>query len=128
MNATTIPLTSRDLLRLSGPELDHIFAGSPAGPIPEGEATGTAIVRPGTLCSRIVAWFARWFLWQGKVFDPAHGCLRNRVSAFSLTAIKAQVYVADSWFDGRKCIVIDYSNTSLVAQFVRDEIRLVAPG
>src|SRR5688500_1888617 len=122
------PLTARQLLRIPSAELDAIFGTSPAGSIPAGEATGTAIVWPGSICARIVAWFARWFLWQGKVFEPAHGCLRNRITAFSLTAIKAEVYPGASWFDGRECIVIDYSKTSLVAKFIRDEIRLVAPG
>lgn len=123
-----MPLTARDLLKTPAADLDALFAGSPAGPIPEGEAVGTAIVCPGSVVSRLIAWFARWFLWQGKVFRPDEGCLRNRVSAFSLTAIKARVYRGDSWFDGRECIVIDYSETSLVAKCVRDEIRLVAPG
>ena len=122
-----MPLTSRQLLRTPSKELDAIFASSPAGPIPAGEATGTALAWPGSICGRIVAWFARWFLWQGKVFTPALGCLRNRITPFSLTAIKAEVYSGQSWFDGRECIVIDYSKTSLIAKFVRDEIRLVAP-
>src|SRR5687768_6656447 len=121
-------LTARQLLRKSSQELDALFAAAPAGPIPSGEATGTAIACPGSFVSRIVAWFARWFLWQGKVFRPEERCLRNRISPFSLTAIKAEVYEGKSWFDGRDCIVIDYSKTSLVAKFVRDEIRLVAPG
>src|SRR5688572_16096406 len=122
-----MPLTSRQLLRTRAKELDAIFAGSPSGPIPAGEATGTAMAWPGTICGRIVAWFARWFLWQGRVFTPALGCLRNRITPFSLTAVKAQVYSGTSWFDGRECIVIDYSKTSLIAKFVRDEIRQVAP-
>jgi hypothetical protein len=121
-------LTAAQLLKKRSEELDAIFAASPAGPIPAGEARGTAILWPGRIWARIPAWFARWFLWQGKVFDPAQGCLRNRITAFSLTAIKAQVYPGQSWFDGRECIVIDYSKTSLIAKFVRDEIRLVAPG
>ncbi|WP_414664138.1 c-type cytochrome [Horticoccus sp. 23ND18S-11] len=121
-------LTARQLLKKSRAELDALFAASPAGPIPVGEATGTAIAWPGTLRSRVIAWFGRVFLWQGKIFDPQERCLRNRVSMFSLTAIKAEVYTGTSWFDGRECIVIDYSKTSLVAKVVRDEIRLVAPG
>ncbi|MEO7597911.1 MAG: cytochrome c [Opitutus sp.] len=121
-------LTTRQLLRMPSEELDALFAQSPAGEIPVGEATGTAIAAPGSFRARVFAWFARWFLWQGKIFDPAIGGLRNRVSLFSLTAIRAAVYPGASWFDGRECNVIDYSKTSLVARFVRDEIRLVAPG
>lgn len=121
-------LSAKDLLRQPARELDALFGASPAGPIPAGEATGTAIVWPGGICARLVAAFARWFLWQGKIFSPSERCLRNRITPFSLTAIKADVYEGRSWFDDRECIVIDYSKTSLVAKFVRDEIRLVAPG
>ena len=121
-------LTADQLLRKSSAELDALFSSSPAGEIPEGEANGTAIVCPGTLCARLVAWLARWFLWQGKVFSAAQKGLINRITAFSLKAIKAEVYPGQSWFDDKACIVIDYSKTSLIAKFIRDEIRLVAPG
>jgi hypothetical protein len=30
--------------------------------------------------------------------------------------------------DGRECIVLDYSKSWLVARWIRDEIREVAPG
>lgn len=123
-----MPLTALQLLKTPAAELDALFAASPAGPIPVEEASGTAIACAGSLCGRLLAWFARGFLWQGKVFSPAEGCLRNRITPFSFTAIKASVYAGQSWFDGRDCIVIDYSETSLIARFVRDEIRLVAPG
>jgi len=123
-----VALSARQLLRKRSEELDALFGASPAGPIPEGEATGAAIACPGTVLARILAWFARWFCWQGKVFDPAGGCLRNRITPFGFLAIKAQVYAGKSRFDRRDCIVIDYSQTSLVARFVRDEIRLVSPG
>lgn len=121
-------LTAAQLLKETPSDLDALFIASPAGPIPETEATGTAIAWPGTIWARLFAWLARWFLWQGKMFDPPGHCLRNRVSIFSLIAIKAEVYAGKSWLDGKDCIVIDYSKTSLVARFVRDEIRLIAPG
>src|SRR5262245_22336487 len=103
-----MPLTAPQLLRHRREELDTIFGSSPPGPIPEGEATGTAIACPGTWCGRLLAWFARWFLWQGKVFDPAEHCLRNRITPFGCIGIKAEVYPGKSWFDGGDCIVIDY--------------------
>ena len=53
--------------------------------------------------------------------------LRNRILAFGLNAIVAKVYKAPSWFDNKECIVLDYSETSLVAQWIRDEIRLISP-
>ncbi len=42
-------------------------------------------------------------------------------------AIVAQVYKGPSWLDQKECIVLDYSQTSTVAQWVRDEIRMIAP-
>jgi hypothetical protein len=33
-----------------------------------------------------------------------------------------------SWLDNKECIILDYSETSLVGHWVRDEMRLVAPG
>ena len=53
---------------------------------------------------------------------------RNRILAFGLDAIVAEVYKAASWFDNKECIVLDYSKTSLVAEHVRDEIRQIGPG
>jgi hypothetical protein len=116
------------LLTMPQAELDELFRNSPPGHIPNGEATGTAIVFPGTLCAKIIAWFVRWFCWQGKVFNAAEGRLINRISPFSFRGINALVYKGQSWFDQKDCIVIDYSKTSLVAKFIRDEIREVSPG
>jgi hypothetical protein len=39
-----------------------------------------------------------------------------------------QVYRGPSWLDGKDCIVLDYSETSLLAQWIRDEIRQIEPG
>ena len=74
-----------------------------------------------------IAKFVSTFAWQGKVFDPEKGVLRNRILPFGLNAIIAKVYKADSWLDGKECIVLDYSDTSLVAQWIRDEIREISP-
>jgi hypothetical protein len=54
--------------------------------------------------------------------------LRNRILPIGLNAIVATVYKGASWFDQKECIVLDYSETSLVAQWIRDEIRLIGPG
>ena len=43
-----------------------------------------------------------------------------------LNAIIARVYKGPSWLDGKECIVLDYSETSLIAHWIRDEIREVA--
>ena len=117
----------QQLLKMSQAELDALFAASPAGPIPVGEAEGTAIIAPGTTYSPSLASFISNFAWQGKVFDGEKGVLRNRILPFGLNAIIAKVYKGDSWLDGKECIVLDYSDTSLVAHWIRDEIREIGP-
>jgi len=120
-------LTVPDLLKMSQKELDDLFTKSDPGPIPNGPAEGTAIIAPGTNFSQEIAKFVNLFAWQGKTFDGPHGVLRNRILAIGLNAIVAEVYKGPSWLDGKECIVLDYSKTSLVAQWIRDEIRQVAP-
>lgn len=115
------------LLKMSQKELDDIFTASEAGPIPDGQADGTAIVAAGTSFTDEIAKFINLFAWQGKVFDAKAGYLKNRIGPFGLNAIIAKVYKAPSWLDGKECIVLDYSDTSLVAHWIRDEIRLIAP-
>ena len=120
--------TANQLLGMSQKELDDLFSSSPAGDIPNGEAEGTAIIASGTPFSPEIAALINIFTWKGKTFDAAHGTLTNRILAFGLNAIVAEVYKAASWFDNKECIVLDYSKTSLVAKHVRDEIREIAPG
>jgi len=115
------------LLKMSQAELDALFTSSSAGEIPNGEARGTAIVAPGTTYSAEIAQFINHFAWQGKTFDAKQGTLRNRILPFGLNAIIAKVYKGPSWLDGKECIVLDYSDTSLVAQWIRDEIRQIGP-
>jgi hypothetical protein len=114
-------------LTMSQSELDILFTESPVGSIPDGEAEGTAIVAPGTTFSPTVAQFISLFAWQGKVFDAKKGVLKNKILPFGLNAIIAKVYKGSSWLDGKECIVLDYSDTSFVAQWIRDEIRQVEP-
>jgi len=122
-----MPTTIKQMLKMSASELDELFESSPAGPIPDGEAKGTAIIAPGTELTGIAAKLIHFFTWQGKVFDAKHGTLRNKILPLGHKAIVAEVYKDKSWFDGEECIVLDYSKTSLLAKWVRDEIRQVGP-
>jgi hypothetical protein len=122
--AITVP----DLLKMSQAQLDELFTTSPPGAIPDGEAKGTAIIAPGTTYTDEIAEFINHFAWQGKNFDAKKGALRNRILPFGFNAIIAKVYKGPSWLDGKECIVLDYSETSLLAHWIRDEIREVAPG
>ena len=122
--AITVP----DLLKLSQSQLDDLFEKSPPGDIPDGEANGTAIIAPGTTYTTDIAELINHFAWQGKVFDSQKGVLRNLILPLGLHAIIARIYRAPSWLDGKECIVLDYSETSVIAHWIRDEIRNVAPG
>ena len=115
------------LLQMSNQELDQLFSSGPTGDIPDGAAKGTAIIANGTQFSAEIAEFVNFFVWEGKTFDAKRGVLRNRIFGFGLNAILAKVYKAPSWFDNKECIVLDYSETSLVAHWIRDEIRLISP-
>jgi hypothetical protein len=120
-------LTAADLMKMSQVELDDLFKANPAGDIPDGQAKGTAIIAPGTVFSPEIAEIVSVFAWQGKTFDSARGVLSNRILSLGLNAIIATVYKDKSWLDGNECIVLDYSKTSLVAHWIRDEIRQIAP-
>jgi len=123
-----MPYDANKLMSMSQAELDDLFRASEAGPIPSGSATGTAIIAPGTKYSAHIAEVINRFGWQGKVFDAEKGVLKNRVLVFGFEAILAKVYKAPSWLDNKECIVLDYSETSLVAHYIRDEIRRIGPG
>ena len=116
------------LMKMSQAELDDLFKASPAGDIPNGDAAGTAIIAPGTQLEETAAKFIHLMAWQGKVFDAAKGELRNKLLPFGVQAVIAKVYKGPSWYDGKECIVLDYSHTSLLAHWIRDEIRQVGDG
>jgi len=124
----TAEFTVPQLLKMSQDELDELFASSPAGDIPDGDCEGTVIVAPGTVITPIKAKLMHLFGWQGKVFDKKKGRLVNKILPAGRHAIAAEVYKDKSWYDGKECIAIDYSKTSLVAKWIRDEIRQIGPG
>jgi hypothetical protein len=122
-----MPYDIARLLQMTNEQLDQLFSSSPAGDIPDGSAKGTAIIAPGTSFSQEIAEIVNLFVWQGKTFDAKRGVLRNRILPLGLNAIVASVYKGESWLDHKECIVLDYSETSLVAHWIRDEIRLIDP-
>lgn len=126
--ATMMSVDVAQLMGMSQSELDALFGASPPGAIPNGEADGTVIVAPGTPLEDPAAKLIHLIGWHGKVFDPERGELRNRILPFDMKAVIATVYSGPSWFDGKPCIVLDYSKTSLIAHWIRDEIREVSPG
>jgi hypothetical protein len=119
-----------DLLGKSQSDLDAMFGASQTGPIPEGNSEGDAIVLAGSFWARLIARFVHDFAWQGKVFTrnpDGATTLLNKLGPDGTRAVMAQVYYTESWFDGKKSIVLDYSKSALLARKIRDEIRLVDP-
>jgi hypothetical protein len=121
-------IVADQLLGMSRKQLDDLFREHTAGAIPEGEGRGTVLIRLGRTISSFISRIVHRLAWQGKVFDPRRGELRNEVSPYGIREVRARVYKAPSWFDQKECIVLDYSHTSFIARRVRDEIREVSPG
>ena len=122
-----MPYDVSQLLKMTNEQLDDCFKAGAAGPIPNGEAKGTAIVAPGTVFNKETAELISIFTWKGKTVDAAAGVLRNKITVFGIHAIVAKVYQGASWLDSKDCVVLDYSETSTVAHWIRDEIRLISP-
>jgi len=115
------------LQKMSNADLDKLFSSSPAGDIPDGPAEGTALIDPGAKFEPELDAFVKLALWKGKVFNKENGTLQNKITPVGFKAITAKVYKGASWFDNKECIVLDYSQTSVVAHWIRDEIRLISP-
>jgi hypothetical protein len=115
------------LRQMTADQLDELFTKSPPGNIPDGEGKGTALIAEGTRFTAEIASFINHFAWQGKIFDAKAGLLKNKILPLGVAAIIAKVYKGESWFDGKECIVLDYSQTSIVAGWIRDEIRMIEP-
>lgn len=121
-------LTVDELSKMTAEEVDMAFRTGEVAQIPEGEARGTAIFRPGTALQPRLGRVVRELFWQGKQFNARTRTLKNLILPLGIAAISADVYRQASWFDGEPCIVLDYSKRSLLARYIRDEIRRVAPG
>lgn len=116
------------LLGRSNAHLDELFRTSPAGPVPRGTADGLVILFPGTPAARPLANVVHALWWKGKIVDADGRGLANRLFPVGAALVRAAVYPGDSWVDGGNCIVLDYSRTSHVAHWIRDEIRMISPG
>lgn len=121
-------LTVADLSRMTPDDVDQTFRKGEVGQLPEGEARGTAIFRPGWSLQPKTEPLVYNCFWQGKLFDGRTRTLKNVILPLGIPAISADVYVEASWFDKQPCVVLDYSKRSVLAKYIRDEIRRVAPG
>ena len=108
--------------------LTELFERGTVGAVPDGRARGVVLLGTGGVLGRAVADLSHALLWRGKVVDARRGRLRNLVTQHGIPAVAAKIYQAPSWHDGKPCIVLDYSQTSIVARRIRDEIREISPG
>ena len=123
-----VSVRAGELERMSSAQRDRVFRDSRAGEVPRGMGDGVALLPLGRVMTRIAAGVIGALVWRGKLFDPRYNGLCNRLTPFDLKLIRAKVYRGPSWIDGRDCIVLDYSRTSVVARWIRDEIREVGTG
>jgi hypothetical protein len=119
-------LTLEGLACMSWPELEALYRASEAGAIPCGETRGVTIpclsAKHGKAKQRVSS-----ILWKGKIFDPECEELTNRWLVGK--AVKAHVFIGESWIDGKPSIISDYKGTSpIVWKNIRDEIRQVGCG
>lgn len=112
-----------DLVRMDCRQLDSLYRQCEVGTPPCGVMDGRAIINAGSPItvptSRIVH-----LMWQGKVIQG--DTMINRV--FGMRAVKAKVYMGESWIDGKPALILDYAETSKLFPAIRDEVREVSPG
>jgi hypothetical protein len=118
-------MTVDDLVRMTGPQLDALYAAGTVPPIPNGRVTGRAIYYPGTKLTVPMSVGAR-LVWQGKIFDSAAASAKNRF--FGVRSVPGQLYEGESWKDGGAALILDYEKTSRIYANYRDEIRQIGPG
>jgi hypothetical protein len=114
------PCTMETLTRMSWCELEELYRRSPMGCPPSGYYEGKAIY-----CGKRAKAAATNATWRGKHFECG-GSLINQWCGFK--AVRANVYVGESWVDGKPALIMDYRGTSKVWSDVRDELREVCPG
>ena len=122
--ALSAPQSMDELVRMPACQLEALYRFSPPAPVPCGFVPGRAIKNPGSRTT-VLNSRATQFVWQGKIFRN-DGTMINRFFGV-LRVIPADVYVGESWLDGRPSLILDYSRSVLWSD-VRDEIREVSPG
>ncbi len=104
-------------------QLEQIYAGADAGPIPVGFGRGRVLVLTNTKRPRAKARMAN-AVWKGKVFGDG-GCFTNQWACFR--ALDSRAVYGPSWLDGKPCIVMEYPPGTPLFANMRDEIRQIGP-
>lgn len=116
----------KDLVRMDRCQLDSLYCQSEAACLPCGSYDGRAIIKAGSPmtvpASRVVH-----LMWQGKVITDDGQMMVNRVFG-PFHAVRARVYMGESWIDGKPALIMDYEGASKLFGAFRDEVREVSPG
>lgn len=113
-----------DLVRMGRSQLLALYGSSEAGNVPQGYVAGRGF-DPSRPLAPARSWLLSRTLWQGKLFlDDSH--MVNVV--MRKERVPGAVYVAESWYDGRPAIIIDYTGSWWYAERYRDEFRELCPG
>jgi hypothetical protein len=105
-------------------ELLQVFASGCGGSTPVGLGKGTVLLLVNTKHARMKARMNN-LVWKGKRFEE-DGTFINQWACFK--ALRFSPSEGPSWFDGRPCIILDYTPGTPVFGNTRDEIREVGPG
>ncbi|MFO0948324.1 MAG: hypothetical protein U1D30_20780 [Planctomycetota bacterium] len=123
---TVGPLLTLDQLAcMSECELEALYRQGKAETIPCGFLRGKVLYG----CSKWsgVKGTVSGAAWKGKHFHAEDGLMVNQW--LGLKAVKASVFLGESWMDGGPAIITDYQGMSpVIWRNVRDEIREVSPG
>lgn len=112
------------LVRMTQVELEALYRQADVGTAPRGPTRGRAILDPDKAGTALKSRAVR-VLWRGKVFRD-DGIMINRT--FAGRAVEAEVFLGESWLDGRPALILDYARTSKLFAAARDEMREIAPG
>jgi hypothetical protein len=112
-----------DLVHMDRCQLDALYRQCEVGTPPCGVMDGRAIINAGSRMTAPTACVLS-LMWQGKVVGTEE--MINRV--FGFRAVKARVYLGESWVDGKPAMIFDYAGTSKLFPAIRDEVREVSPG
>jgi hypothetical protein len=114
----------KQLQRLSERDLERLYARAEAAPLPVGFVRGQVLVLAGRPFPRVGVRVSG-LVWKGKHFDEA-GRFINQWTGFR--ALSSQAVYGSSWYDGRPCLVLEYSEGTPVFGNMRDEVRELGPG
>ncbi len=112
------------LLRMNECQLIEIYRCGVVCPVPCGYTPGVVIYKPGSKLTVPMSKLMKLTAWQGKYIK----CNKMINRQFGIPSIEANIGNGQSWIDGGPTLVFDYSDTSLICNKYRDEVRQVCPG